>query len=393
MEPKQTRLSWQLALISLARLCLNTGLRMVYPFAPAFARQLGVPVTAVYRLVTIRNLAGFLSPLFGPLSERFGRRAVLFGAMILASIGCLLVWLWPSYWLFGAALIIISVAKVIYDPAMQAYVGETVSYKNRGKALAVTELSWAGALLVGGPLIGIAIERQGWSASFFWLGLFGVVTAVSLRKFLPKASKTIEGRGASLADYGRVVWQNPVIWAAMLYNVLLMAGNETIFLVFGDWMELSFGLSLLALGASAGVIGGAEITGELFAGWSVDRFGKRPVVMTTGLLNALACLLIPLTDGNLTTALVAYFALFLTFEITVVGGVPLMTELVPSARSVVMSSVIAAGALGRALGSWLGPFLFNEFGFSSNGWVSAIITAVATLLLALWIREADASKQ
>ena len=389
MEPKPTRLSWQLALIALARLCLNSGLRMVYPFAPAFSRQLGVPVTAVYRLVTIRNLAGFLSPLFGPLSERFGRRVILFGAMLFFSAGCLLVWLWPTYWLFGAALIIISVAKVIYDPAMQAYVGEMVPYKQRGKALAVTELSWAGALLIGGPLIGVAIERQGWSAAFFWLGLFGVMTAVLLLKFLPKVKNKASGRGANLADYWRVVRQHPVIWAAMLYNICIMAGNETIFLVFGDWMELSFGLSLLALGASAGVIGGAEITGELFAGWSVDRFGKRPVVITTGLLNALICLLIPLTGGNLTAALAAYFALFLTFEITIVGGMPLMTEIVPSARSVVMSSIIAAGALGRALGSWLGPFLFDQFGFSSNGLISAIITAVATLLLARWIREAS----
>lgn len=389
MEQKPTRLSWQLALIALARLCLNSGLRMVYPFAPAFSRQLGVPVTAVYRLVTMRNLAGFLSPLFGPLSERFGRRAIMFGAMLFFSAGCLVVWLWPTYWLFGAALIIVSVAKVIYDPAMQAYVGETVSYRQRGKALAVTELSWAGALLVGGPLLGIAIERQGWSAAFFWLGLFGVMTAVLLLRFLPKVNKTGGGRGSNLADYWRVIRQHPVIWAAMLYNILIMAGNETIFLVFGDWMELSFGLSLLALGASAGVIGGAEITGELFAGWSVDRFGKRPVIITTGLLNALICLLIPLTEGNLTAALAAYFALFLMFEITVVGGVPLMTEIVPSARSVVMSSILAAGALGRALGSWLGPFLFSQFGFSSNGLISAIITAVAALLLARWIREAS----
>ena len=111
------------------------------------------------------------------------------------------------------------------------------------------------------------------------------------------------------------------------------------------------------------------------------------MIITTGLLNALVCLLIPLTAGNLTAALAAYFALFLMFEITVVGGVPLMTELVPSARSVVMSSILASGALGRALGSWLGPFLFTQFGFSSNGVVSAIITAVATLVLALWIRE------
>ena len=371
----------------MARLCLNTGLRMVYPFAPAFARQLHVPVTAVYRLVTIRALAGFLSPLFSPLSERFGRKAIMFGSMIFFSAGCLLVWLWPSYWLLGAALIIISIAKVIYDPAMQAYVGETVPYRQRGKALAVTELSWAGALLVGGPLLGVAIERRGWSASFFWLGLFGVITAVFLWRFLPKAHKAGPGRGATLADYLRVVRQHPVIWAAMLYHILTQAGNETIFIVYGDWMERNFGLSLLALGASAGVVGGAEIIGELFAGWSVDRFGKRPVVIATGLLNALICLLIPLSGGSLTAALAAYFALFLAFEISIVGSVPLLTEIVPPARSVVMSSAIAAGALGRALGSWLGPFLFNNFGFSSNGLISAIITAVATLLLALWIRE------
>lgn len=389
MAKQPTRLSWQLALISLARLFLNTGLRMVYPFAPAFARQLDVPVTAVYRLVTIRSLAGFLSPLFGPLSERFGRKAIMIGAMILFSAGCLLVWLWPSYWLLGAALIIISVAKVIYDPAMQAYVGETVPYKQRGKALAVTELSWAGALLIGGPLLGIAIEQQGWSASFFWLGLFGVITAVPLWRFLPTIRKQKAGRGANHRDYLKVVWQHPVILVAMLYHILIQAGNETIFLVYGDWMELSFGLSLLALGASAGVVGSAEIVGELFAGWSVDRLGKRPVIITTGLLNALACLLIPLTSGSLTAALAAYFILFLTFEITIVGGVPLMTEIVPTARSVVMSSIIAAGALGRAFGSWLGPFLFDRFGFSSNGLISAIITAVATLLLALWIREGE----
>ncbi|MCP4422014.1 MAG: MFS transporter, partial [Chloroflexi bacterium] len=135
-QQKTTHLSWQLVLMALARLFLNSGLRMVYPFAPAFARQLHVPVTAVYRLVTYRNLAGFLSPLFGPLSEKFGRKATMIGGVICFSVGCLLVWLWPNYWLLGAALIIISVAKVIYDPAMQAYVGEKVPYKQRGKAFA-----------------------------------------------------------------------------------------------------------------------------------------------------------------------------------------------------------------------------------------------------------------
>lgn len=94
---------------------------------------------------------------------------------------------------------------------------------------------------------------------------------------------------------------------------------------------------------------------------------------------------------NIGLRMVYPFALFLTFEITVVGGIPLMTEIVPSARSVVMSSILTAAALGRAFGSWLGPFLFTRFGFSSNGLISAIITAVAALLLVLWVREGSDS--
>ena len=42
-----------LAILTFARLCLNTLLRIVYPFAPAFARGLGVPVTTVYFLSLI----------------------------------------------------------------------------------------------------------------------------------------------------------------------------------------------------------------------------------------------------------------------------------------------------------------------------------------------------
>jgi predicted MFS family arabinose efflux permease len=148
-------------------------------------------------------------------------------------------------------------------------------------------------------------------------------------------------------------------------------------------------LSLIGLGLSAGAIGGAEVVGEFIAGWSVDRLGKRPVVITAGCLNVLLTLTIPLTGASLTAAQTAYFALFLFFEITVVGAIPLLTEIVPDARSVVMSLVIAAGALGRATGSWLGPDLFRRFGFGSNGIVAAVLAAIGIVSLALWVRESQ----
>ena len=387
MRPAQSRLPVRLAVITFGRLLFNTGLRVVYPFAPAFARELGVPLAAVYDLIAWRNFTGFLSPLFSPLPARYGRRATMAGALLLLAAGYAVVFIWPAYWPFGLTLAVIALAKVIYDPAMQAYVGDNVPYARRGRAISVTELSWAGALLLGAPAVGWLISVFGWQAPFVWLAVLAGGTAVLLWRVLPRTRRRNGARGDNLRDVWRVVRQNRVIWAAVLFTTLIMASNELLFIVFGGWLEFNFGLNLLALGFSAGLIGGAEMLGEIFSGWSVDRFGKRQIVIMTGSLNMTASLLLPFTGFSLPLALGAYFLLFLFFEITVVGSIPLLTEIVPSARAVVMSSVMAASALGRAAGAWAGPPLYNEVGFWGNGIAAAALMGAAVLVLAYGIRE------
>ncbi len=169
--------------------------------------------------------------------------------------------------------------------------------------------------------------------------------------------------------------------------MLAMGSNEIFFIVYGDWMEASFGLALSALGLASSVIGGAEIIGEISAGFLVDRFGKRPVIITTGLLNALAYFVIPFTSNSLFSALATLVLLFWFFEVTLVGGVPLLTELVPGARGVVMSMALGAGALGRTIGSLVGPLIFQRSGFAGSGAVAAIVMALGVLVLAKWVRE------
>ncbi len=387
-SPNTPRLLPQLLALTAARLALNTGLRMVYPFLPALARGVGVELTAVYRLVTLRNFAGLLSPLFGPLSEQYGRKPLVIAAMLLFAFGCLVVVLWPAYWGLGVTLVLISLAKVVFDPAMQAHIGDTVPYRQRGRVLAVTELAWSGGVLLGAPLIGLTIQFWGWQSPFLWLGGFALATAVLLARILPRLPHAAR-RLLTLRSMAGVVRRHPVIWAAALYVLLAMAANEIFFIVYGDWMENNFGLALGALGLASAVIGGSEIAGEISAGFLVDRFGKRPVIMTTGFLNALAYLALPFVGTSLVSALLALMLLFWFFEVTLVGGVPLLTELVPSARSVVMSVALGAGALGRALGSLIGPPVFAHGGFGSSGLVAAGVMLLAVLALALWVREAD----
>jgi predicted MFS family arabinose efflux permease len=168
-----------------------------------------------------------------------------------------------------------------------------------------------------------------------------------------------------------------------------MGANELLLIVYGGVMEISFGLSLTALGLATAVIGGAEVTGEIFTALYVDRLGKRPFVIVTGIITCLMYLAIPFTSITLTAALGSLFVLFLFFEMSVVGGIPLMTEVVPSARGVVMSVVLATGGLGRGLGALLGPQIMSHGSYELLGLVASVVMALAVLILVLWIREAE----
>ena len=364
-------------------------MRMTYPFLPAIARGLDVSLVSVAQLIALRSFAGFLSPLFSPLSERFGRRLILALSMVVFSIGCLIVFLWPVYWILGVALVITGVSKVVYDPAMQSYLGDVVPYEKRGKAIGITESSWAGALLVGAPLIGLVIARQGWHAPFFWLAVLGVAAAVLLWQLLPPA-RVHATRAADLKGMLAVMRQHSVIWAVGLYVLFAMIAQELLLIVYGDWMEQSYGLALTNLGLASAVIGGAEIIGELTAGWSVDRFGKRRVVITMGLLLAGVYFLIPYASVSLAAALAILFIFFFLFEVTFVGSMPLMTEVVPTARSVVLSVAFASAGLGRMIGALLGPVIWQAFGLHGNTFVGALLTLLAILVLARWVHEPQA---
>jgi predicted MFS family arabinose efflux permease len=210
--------------------------------------------------------------------------------------------------------------------------------------------------------------------------------AVLLWRTLPPAGKR-QRSGAGLGYLRDTVRRHPVIWAAALYMALALTAQETLFIVYGDWMESTFNLSLTGLGLATTLIGLAEMGGEATAGWSVDRFGKRPVVILCGLLNAAIFLIIPLTTGTLMSAMAVMITLFFTFEIAVVGAVPLLTELVPSNRGVVMAMSLGAMSAGRVVGSLIGPRVWQQFGVTGNSVVSAVFMILAVFVLARWLRE------
>jgi predicted MFS family arabinose efflux permease len=353
-----TRLRTQVLLFTLTRTVLNTVHRMVYPFLPAFGRGLGVDLAALSLALTLRSLAGALTPLFGSIADSRGRKTGMLTGLLLFTAGAGLVALRPSYLTFLLALTLAVWGKYLFDPSMQAYLGDRVSYQRRGLVIAISEVGWSLSFIAGVPLVGLLIARRGWTAPFPLLALLGLLALVVLARILPGDPAPEAARPGLRENLALVLRHTPAL-AALVMGLLMSAANEVVNLVFGVWMEDSFGLKIAALGAASAVIGFAELGGESLVGGLTDRLGKPRALAGGLLLNCAAALVLPLLGRSLPGALAGLFLFYLTFEFTLVSSIPLMTEILPSARATLMAANIAGLSLGRALGASLGSLLYG----------------------------------
>ena len=75
------------------------------------------------------------------------------------------------------------------------------------------------------------------------------------------------------------------------------------------------------------------------------------------------------------------FLFYITFEYVMVSQIPLMTELLPGARATVMSFNITGHSLGRALGAFMAPLIYQNFGFIYVAFLAVVFNLFGLLAL------------
>lgn len=367
---------WQIALFALIRTVFNTAYRMIYPFLSVFAAGLGVDLNVIALALANRSLVGALGPFLAVVADRRGRKVGMLVGLGLFTLGAALVWLRPTFPAFMGMLLLTTLGKYGFDPAMQAYLGDRVPYEQRGLALSATELGWSLSFFVGVPLMGMLMARGTWMTPFLGLMLAGLLAAAALFWLVPREVVERADRPG--------MWQN--LWGVLRYPPALAGlatgltatiANEVINLIFGVWMEDVHHLSILALGGAAAVIGAAELSAEVLVGGTADRLGKARAIRIGLMGNTLAALAFPLLGRTLPGALVSLFLFFLTFEFLLVSSIPMMTEIMPGARATLMAFNVAGLSLGRAVGAVLAPSLYAQ------GIALSAAVAVAFNLLAM----------
>jgi len=388
-----------LAGIVVARLAVNGGIRVVYPFLAVIARGLGVSFEMIALMVASRSLAGLAGPALSRVTAVRRQRAAMVLAVLVVAFGCLLIvassGMPPALRAVTVAVgfAATGLARPLFELPMQSWVSANVPATVRGRALGLTELGWALSLAVTVPLAGLLIGAAGWRSPFLLVAGLAVVGAVALATGLPGDDAGDRRTGGVVAGTRAVsalsrTRRIPTAAAICVGAALAVAAGESVLIVYGRWLTTDFGLSVAQIGVSTLVIVAAELCGEGLVVVVADRLGPCRTLFSALAASLAAYVLLGVVGPRVVLAYVTIGMLFVAFEVTIVAliAVASLTVVPGRDRGRLFGGLMAAIACGNAAGAVVAPALYARGGIAMAGGVAAAAAALAAIVLWLGSR-------
>ncbi len=246
----------------------------------------------------------------GILATRLGERKAMLVAAVVTIVGllCCVVNAGKGVWslaLYGFGVLLIGAASSVYNLARQSYLTEMVPAHMRARALSTL----GGTMRIGifvGPFLGAgATALWGLSGAYF-VSLAAIIAAAAIVFRVPDLEVSEEHKQAAaqvrtwpvLKEYRRM-------FATLGTGILLLSAiRQTRQVVIPLWAH-HIGLSPTTSSIIYGVAGGIDALTFYPAGKVMDVHGRRWVAVPCVIVMGISFLLMPLTHGALTVALVA----------------------------------------------------------------------------------------
>ncbi|WP_317055116.1 multidrug effflux MFS transporter [Roseovarius rhodophyticola] len=330
-----------------------------------------------------------LQLILGPVSDRFGRRPVIIGGLLiflLATLGCIFstnVWVFLAFRMIQATIVAAMVLSraIVRDMVPEAQAASMIGYVTMGMAVVP---------MIGPAIGGVLDESFGWQASFWALFALGAVVTWLAWSDLGETAP-LQGRSFAeqLTEYP-ALFASPRFWGYALASALT-SGSFFAYLGGAPYVgDKVFGLSPSELG----LLFGAPAIGYFLGNFASGRFSVRvgvnrmvlwgTLVTTSGVALNLSLFYAGLGSAYSFFGLMTLMGLGngMTIPNATAGALSVRPHLAGTASGLAGALMIGGGA---ALSALAGALLAPGTGAFPLLWIMACTSAAGTVAISFVI--------
>jgi multidrug resistance protein len=357
------------------------GFGIVLPVLPLYARRYHASPAVAGSLVAAFSLAQLvMSPVWGRVSDRIGRKPVLIISLVGTAIGSLLTGLAMGLPLLFVGRLVDGGSGASVSVA-QAAAADLSAPSERARLFGLLGAAF-GLGFVLGPAIGGALSPIDPRLPFFVAAAIAGTNAIVAVKRLPETHS--HGARAAARAHRTGAWRTRPVLALLGVSFLSLLAFSAFEGTFSLFAHQRLGLSESEIYGVFVVVGVLIAVVEIgLVHPTVSRYGERGTLQIGLILNAAGLALLPAVHSKwwLAPSLVLLTCgeglMTPTLSSTIVGFVD------PTARGEVLGVQQAAGGLARVAGPSLGGVAYGSIGPGAPYAGGAGLVAVAAIALAL----------
>ena len=376
----------KLVILFITLVIMMMGFGIIIPILPDLVVKYGGTGVEMGGLMAIFSAMQFLfSPMWGSLSDRFGRKPILMLGVFGNAISMLALGLSTQLWMLFAARGLAGILSSATLPTAMAYISDSTDEKSRGGGMGVIGAAM-GLGMVLGPGAGGLLSAISLQAPFYFAAALSILAMIAIWLFLPE-SLAIEKRETGVKLQGpqlKAMWQSlfgplAFLFIAAFMISFAMTNFEGIYAYYAKdrygYGPETIGIILTAIGVVSVIAQGA------LTGFATRKFGEANVIKVS-LIASVVGFLVMLLATNLTTVILTSSFFVLANAMLRPAVSSLISQRTTQGQGIAMGLNNAYMSLGRVIGPlWAGIVIdINLFFPFITGAAIMLIGFIASLV-------------
>ena len=365
------------------------GYGIVIPIFPFYIESMGAGGTELGLLTASYAIMRLIfGPIWGGLSDRFGRKPIL----LIGILGYVITMVWfglaNTLWMLFAARILSGILSSATAPTTMAYIGDSSPEDERGGGMGM--LGAAGGIgTIVGPAAGGFLATTSLSMPFFVAAGLALLSLILAIIFLPESHPVKEQSEDKEALIDLRAWWQAIfspIGTLFILTFISTCGLMIFANVFGLYGLERFDYGPKEVGIIMMVLGGVSaLTQGLLAGPTTKKWGDEAVIKIGLLVTAVSFGLMLWANTFLTVILTtAFFALTVSIQSPALLSLTSRRATVPQGIAMGLSNSFVS--LGRIVGPILGGVVL-DINLSLPYISGAAFMLVAFFVSLIWIDQ------